>query len=100
MFPGLPSSQRLAASITALALVGCSGERGGPSTATGDTPVRYVICSDGERDCFVVARFDTFESCESHKEISISLCDRRVPDRIVCTRNTATPLLARAYCTK
>jgi hypothetical protein len=92
----------LAALFIALAVVlgaaGCDDGRGSPATAKGDTPIRFVICSAGDRDCFVAARFDTFESCESHKQVASYLCDRRTPGQITCTAPGQTTAVS--YCTK
>lgn len=87
------------AAVSLMLCVSCVGNDGGPAAATGETPVRYVICSLGDKDCFVSARYRDFQSCESHKEIDAMLFDRRsTPGRIVCTKEN--DVLAVAYCTK
>ena len=69
-----------------------------PKTAKGDTPIRYIVCSAGDKNCFVVARFKDFETCESYKQISGSLCDRiSTPGQIICKTDPG-PTIAVAYC--
>lgn len=67
-------------------LVACD-ESATPQTAKGDTPIRYVICSIGDKDCILVARFVDFDSCETHKKVAEMLCDSRsTPGTITCTK--------------
>jgi hypothetical protein len=69
-----------------------------PASAAGETPVRYVLCSSGDRNCYVAARFSSFASCESHNELSGMLCDRsQAPARITCI---ATESTVSGYCTQ
>ncbi|WP_156480469.1 hypothetical protein [Aquipseudomonas alcaligenes] len=81
-------------------LTGCTaGNDGGVKNAKGETPVKYVICSPGEKSCFVAARFKDLDSCQSHKEWSEMLCDKNsTPGKMVCTKDNG-PQVASAYCT-
>ena len=81
-------------------LSGCSdGDANGVKNAKGETPVKYVICSPGEKSCFVAARFKDLDSCHSHKEWSEMLCDKNSsPGKMMCTQ-AAGSQIASAYCT-
>jgi hypothetical protein len=69
-----------------------------PQSASGDTPVRYVICKVGNTDCEVFARFRNRSECEDFREISGMSCDRRsVPGTITCKAGPSVTG-ARAYC--
>jgi hypothetical protein len=70
-----------------------------PQTAEGETPIRYVICSSGGGSCFVSARFQDFDGCESHKRWSGMLCDSKsTPGQMICRDGDDS--IASAYCTK
>ena len=88
--------------LISAALVGCTADqshRDKPETARGETPIRHVICSSGGGSCFVAARFNDFDSCESHKRWSGMLCDSKSdPDKMVCTPGDDS--IAVAYCTR
>ena len=88
----------LVVALLAVLAAACDDERGSPATAKGDTPIRYVICSVGDKDCFVAARFTDFSACERHKEWSGMVCDRNKPGRMVC--NTPESTESVGYCTK
>src|SRR5690349_18998717 len=95
---------RSPAVVLSLLLTACGGSsRNGaadPASASGNRPVRYVICAATGGQCRVVARFATFESCEQHKRVSGMLCDSRsVPGEMQC-RTDPGPHIAAAYCTK
>jgi hypothetical protein len=78
---------------------GCSAGEVGVKDASGDTPVRYVICSVGEKNCFVAARFKDLDACQSHKDWADMLCDSRSkPGVMICTRDSGESI-ATAYCT-
>ena len=89
---------RVAAALVAATLAACSDVRDGPATAKGETGVRYVICSRGDTNCFVDARFKHFETCERYNRDSSMLCDRTDPGRMVCKADSSP--LAVGYCTK
>lgn len=97
-----PMSFRFLVLLFVGALAGCSTDdshRDRPETARGETPIRYVICSAGGGSCFVSARFNDFDSCESHKKWSGMLCDSASePGKMVCTPGDNS--IAVAYCTK
>lgn len=81
-------------------LVGCeSASSSGVKSASGGTPVKYVICSQGETNCFVAARFKDLEGCQSHKEWADMLCDKMsTPGKMTCIQDTG-PKIGAAYCT-
>lgn len=84
--------------LSLMLLVGCSDGGGGVKSAKGDTPVKYVICSSGEQNCFVSARFTDLNSCESHKDWAEMLCDKKSnPGNMTCTIDTL-PKVAFSYC--
>lgn len=89
-------------SMIALAITACdtpSGYSATPENAKGDTPIRYVICGAGARDCFVAARFNNISNCESHKNWSEMLCDSRSdPTKMDCVKSHDN--VASGYCTK
>lgn len=90
--------RRLIGMGLALALLGCGGSDGGVKGAKGDTPVRYVICSQGEANCFVAARFKSLDSCQSHKDWSEMLCDSKAtPGAMVCRKDPG-PTVSFGYC--
>lgn len=89
--------------VTMLAfLTACNGTSSSPrtpATAKGETPVRFIVCSTGDIDCAVFARFDNLGSCEVHKEFASSLCDfDNTPGKIVCTKVSGRAANVVAYC--
>jgi hypothetical protein len=67
--------------------------------ANDETLIRYVICSAGETNCFVAARFKDLDSCQSHKEWADMLCDKlSTPGKMICSQNNL-PKIGIAYCT-
>ncbi len=84
----------------ALTLLGCGGSsEGGVKGAKGDTPVRYIICGQGETNCFLAARFDDLDGCQRHKDWAEMLCDREsTPGTMVCRKDTG-PQISFSYCT-
>jgi hypothetical protein len=84
--------------LFSLLVAACESETGVKS-ATGDTPVKYVICGAGERNCFVAARFKDLDACASHKQWSEMLCDSRsTPGEMTCRKDLG-PMISVAYCT-
>ena len=81
-------------------LVGCDNKStSGVKNAIGDTPVKYVICSLGETNCFVAARFKDLDGCQSHKDWADMLCDNvTTPGKMTCAQDNG-PKIAIAYCT-
>jgi hypothetical protein len=100
---GRPSRATLALPILAgiVLLLGAAAACGGtgPGGARGATPVRYVVCAPGDRDCRVVARFRDRHACERHREVGAMFCDRNVPGQITC-RAGRSVTGATAYCTE
>lgn len=85
--------------VVALLLAGCGEADRTPQNAEGDTPVRQVMCSAGDKDCVVIARFKDFKSCEWHNKMSNMLCDSMSkPGTVVCTTPESTS--AHSYCTQ
>jgi hypothetical protein len=90
--------------ILALALIGLlnscdSASTEGAKGAEGETPVKYVICTAGETNCFLAARFKDLDGCESHKKWSEMLCDSQsYPGKMVCEKDNR-PQIAFSYCT-
>jgi hypothetical protein len=82
-----------------LAIAACTSGKlsNDPRTASGDTPVRYVICGLGDSQCFVSARFSDFSACESHKQWSEMLCEKS-EGNMIC--NADTNPVAKSYCTQ
>ncbi len=86
--------------ITLLLVVACADSPSdGVKNAKGETPVKYVICSQGEKSCFVSARFKDLDSCQSHKDWADMLCDKQsTPGKMVCSKDRGVSA-AVAYCT-
>lgn len=81
-------------------ITACTGEsQNGVQGAKGETPIRYVVCSTGETNCFVAARFKNIESCERHKSWSEMLCDSRTqPGKMICEKDNGQQV-THSYCT-
>jgi len=80
-----------------LMLAGCStSTTGDVKHANNETNIRYVICGAGEEQCFVAARFQDLDACESHKRWSEMLCTN-TDMGMNCIKNDDS--LAKAYCT-
>ena len=94
------------ASIAVLALLllaGCGRLKGATAqaqAATGETPIRYVLCDDAGADCFVAARFANVGACETHKARQAAACieDRRRPGRVTCDSNPQSSTATKSYC--
>lgn len=86
--------------IPLLLVVACTDSPSeGVKNAKGETPVKYVICSQGEKSCFVAARFKDLDSCQSHKDWADMLCDKQsTPGKMVCAKDLGVSV-AVAYCT-
>jgi len=70
-----------------------------PATANGKTPIRYIICSNDDTNCFVAARFKDFDGCKSHDRWASMLCDSTsMPGKMVCEEDRG-PKIAVSYCT-
>lgn len=63
--------------FSVLCISGCSqiqlGNR--PQTTKDETPIKHVVCDQGDVNCFVDARYKDLKSCEYHKRFSGMLCD-------------------------
>jgi hypothetical protein len=81
-------------------LAACDSGQSDVRSASGKTPIRYVICGIGETNCFVAARFKDLDACESHKKWSDMLCDSKsTPGEMHCRTDTG-PTVATSYCTQ
>jgi len=82
-----------------LLLIGCeSSSSSTVENASGETQVKYIICSEGGTGCFVAARFKDLDGCESHKDWADMLCKKMsTPGVVTCTPNNDS--FASAYCT-
>ena len=70
-----------------------------PAAAKGDTPVRFIVCSFGDVNCKVFARFDDLGSCEVHKEFASARCDfDTTPGKIICSKVPGRDTTVVAYC--
>lgn len=69
-----------------------------PQTATGETPIRFVVCNAGGSGCFVASRFASFNSCTAHKEWSDMRCDRTTPGRMDCRAQVSE--VSATFCTQ
>jgi hypothetical protein len=85
--------------LSLLLLGACEQGGAGVKGATGDTPVRYVICGVAESNCSVAARFKDLDTCESHRRWASMLCDSKSrPGEMVC-RTDPGPSIGVAHCT-
>jgi hypothetical protein len=70
-----------------------------PQSASGDTPVRYVICRVGNTDCEVFARFRNRSQCEDFRVFSEMSCDHQsVPGMITCKPTPRVTGAPHGYC--
>ena len=89
-----------ACSAMMVSVAGCGlsvGEQG-VKGAKGDTPAKYVICSAGETNCFVAARFKDLDACERHKKWADMLCDSISTPGLMTCRTPPEPSIGNAYC--
>ncbi len=96
----LPSLPSLGPAVLLLAaLFGASCDRGGladsPQDATGETPVRYVICNAKGRACHIYARFTDLDSCNNARRWATAYCDYSEPGQFTCREGDST---AHSYC--
>lgn len=61
-------------------------------------PVKYEICDNLGRDCWVNAHFKDFDGCEFYKKFMMANCDSTKPGRIDCV--TGLPSTAQGHCTR
>lgn len=82
-----------------ISLAACSSSDTTLKGAADATPIRYVLCTNGESYCFVSARFKDMDGCERHKAWSEMLCDSRSrPGVMICQQDNKVPI-ATAHCT-
>lgn len=85
-----------------LGIGGCSQSQlaHGPQSTKGETPIKHVVCDQGDVNCFVDARYKDLKSCEYHKRFSGMLCDsysekgKMVCEDVEYERSIQTP----SYC--
>ncbi len=84
-----------------LLLAGCENSNSsGVKDANGETSIKYVICSQGETNCFVDARFKDLDGCQSHKDWADMLCDKiSTPGKMICTQDNGPRIGVVTYCT-
>lgn len=60
-----------------LSILGCSQSqiKKGPQDTKGETPIKHVVCDQGDVNCFVDARYKDLQSCEYHRRFAGMLCD-------------------------
>jgi hypothetical protein len=58
------------------------------------------VCDAAEKNCTLVARFRSFEDCESYKRFHSAFCDSSAPGRIVCDTTARAVTGATSHCTK
>src|SRR5262249_43074855 len=70
-----------------------------PQEATGNTPIRYVICDQHGRQCFVDGRFRDLDSCQRYKQFSDLVCDwLSTPGKVICTREPPEAMATMGWC--
>ena len=85
--------------LTTLLLTSCSSKTDeGVMSARGETPVKYVVCTAAEQNCFVAARFHAMDSCERHKMWSGMLCNTEPTSGNMICRPDKVPMTF-GYCT-
>lgn len=98
-------NQRYIGIVFALASV-CFGQHAwaetpaadGPKEATGETPVRFVVCAPADKDCYVAARFKDLDGCEEHARRSTMLCESTAkPGEKLCTPGYRS-VIANSHC--
>ena len=68
-----------------------------PQDATGETPIRYVLCSELiGGGCKVIARFDDLKSCDFYKKFSQSVCSDSTPGTVICRTDQST--MSKGWC--
>lgn len=92
---------RIFAAVFAIALVtGCeNGDTRDLRNASGETPIKFVICSLGETNCFVAARFKDMDGCQSHKDWADMLCTKNTTAGEMLCKQDKGSKIAVAYCT-
>ena len=88
----------ISAAVVAFRMVQPSGEAENAQEASGQTPIRHVICLKEDQNCFVAARFLDIVSCERHLKFWAMECrgvDRN--DGFTC-QPTKNEDPSRAYC--
>ena len=83
-----------------LLLTGCESNTSSEvKRASGETSVKYVICSQGESNCLVAARFKNLDKCQSYKDWADMLCDKIfTPSKMTCVQDNG-PKVGNTYCT-
>ena len=86
--------------FTVLLLIGCdSNSPGEVKSASGETRVKYVVCSMGDSNCTVTARFNDLDKCQSYKDWADMVCDKIfTPSKMTCVQDD-NPKIGITYCT-
>lgn len=80
-------------------LASCDKAGEGAKNAKGDTPVKYVVCSPGEKECVLMARFKDAEACYNHKKQSEMVCTRVQGSEEISCKKEQGPNERETYCT-
>ena len=89
---------KLAIGMVALVLIACGDRKPDVKSAKGETTVKYVICGPAESNCFVAARFQDLEQCQSHKDWSDMYCDKRSSPGVMVCKQGIEPSFGVSYC--
>ena len=84
-------------SLFVIALLTACGA-GTPEGARGATPVKYVICSASDTQCFVSARFGERWVCEQYRKLEEANCAFRDEVNTVECVALDRPKMAVSYC--
>ncbi len=61
--------------VAVMLLSGCSGGSShGVKDAVGETSVKFIICSQAEKNCFISARFRDLDGCRNYKQWAEMVC--------------------------
>ena len=79
--------KNIMAVFTLALLTGCENSR--TVKGEGETPAKFVSCPLGEKkECFVAARFQDLDRCESYKAWAEMFCDQTSsPGQMICSRD-------------
>lgn len=82
-----------------LSMMGCCDTHTSVTGAKDPTPIRYVICGNGESKRLVSARFKGMDGCESHKAWPEMLCDSKSTLGMMICKTETGAQIATTYCT-
>jgi hypothetical protein len=79
-------------------LVSCDKLGEGAKNAKDETPMKYVVCSPGEKDCVLMARFKDMEACYSYKKKEEMVCTRVPGKEEMNCKKELSPIEKEAHC--